>query len=397
MKDSVIHAVTVVFVFSLAMVLTACGSHEPAPFPTFEYHLIDNIGAALGQTDLADIDKDGDLDWIVGQADREGADIWWWEYKNPDAWVRHLMGYGDTDVGGSTYDINGDGWLDMFSGRKILLNTGNPREERFREYEIGTIYSHDSVFGDINGDGKMDALANWDQAGLFWYEIPRDPTSQWIPHTIALIEEHKIHGGVCPHPVGDIDGDGDNDVVTGEAWYENADGAGLQWIQHKNIEFGEVHQYGLAVKTWVIDMDGDGHPDVVQAEADNPDSRVAWFENDGTGNWIRHIIKDKGDKQDFHSLVVADFDGDGDSDVFSGGGPLSGGPHTCYIWENTAGAGKNPTSENWIEHIIANKPCHEAVGGDVDGDGDVDICTKPWRTGDEHFYLKNLSVEMRTQ
>ena len=38
-------------------------------------------------------------------------------------------------------------------------------------------------------------------------------------------------------------------------------------------------------------------------------------------------------------------------------------------------------------------PCHEAVGGDVDGDGDVDICSKPWSTGNEHFFLENLLKE----
>ena len=394
MNENIVKVFFVAAVCALFLFQPACQSQMNLQFPKFEYHRIDNIGKALGQTALADVDNDGDLDWIVGQADREGGEIWWWEYKTPDTWVRHLMGYGNTDVGGSAYDINGDGWVDMFSGSKILLNSGAPREEQFTEYDVGTTYSHDSEFGDINGDGKIDALANWDQAGLFWYEIPEDPTQQWVSHIIASSDIHKIHGGVSPHAVGDIDGDGDNDVVTGEAWYENADGAGLEWKQHKNIDFGEHHMYGLAVKTWVGDMDGDGDVDVVQAEADNPDSRIAWFDNDGSGNWTRYIIKEKGDRQDFHSLVVADFDMDGDMDVFSGGGPLSGAPHKCYIWENTAGAGKNPTSQNWIEHVVAEKPCHEAVGGDVDGDGDIDICTKPWRTGNEHFFLKNLKMEM---
>ena len=106
----------------------------------------------------------------------------------------------------------------------MLLNSGDPRKKTFSEHSVGTLFSHDSVFGDINGDGDIDALANWDKAGLFWYEIPDDPTKQWKSHTIATIETHIIHGGVCPNAVGDIDNDGDNDVVTGQAWYENGDG-----------------------------------------------------------------------------------------------------------------------------------------------------------------------------
>jgi len=150
----------------------------------------------------------------------------------------------------------------------------------------------------------------------------------------------------------------------------------------------------LAVRTWVLDLDGDGDNDFIQAEADNPDARVAWFENDGKGNWTRHIIKDKGDGQDFHSLVVADFDRDGDMDVFSGSGPLAkSGKQNCYFWENTSGPGGRPTHRQWIEHFLIQRPCHEAVGGDVDGDGDIDICTKPWSTGDEHLYIRNMLVE----
>jgi hypothetical protein len=193
--------------------------------------------------------------------------------------------------------------------------------------------------------------------------------------------------------VGDIDGDGDADVVTAQAWYENTDGKGLRWKAHRNIPFGERHRYGVGVRTWIGDLDGDGDADVVQAEADNPDGRVAWFENDGKGSaWKTHMIQDEGERQDFHSLVVADFDLDGDQDVFSGGGPLSApDSHKCYVWENTAGPKGRPTSERWVEHIVARKPCHEAVGADVDGDGDIDICSKPWSTGSEHFFLRNMA------
>ena len=36
--------------------------------------------------------------------------------------------------------------------------------------------------------------------------------------------------------------------------------------------------------------------------------------------------------------------------------------------------------------------CHEAKAADVDGDGDIDICSKPWN-GNEHIYLCNMLKE----
>jgi hypothetical protein len=340
------------FFFSVILASTAMLSPSPlrAPaFPEFSYHQIDTIGAQLGQTTLADVDNDGDLDWIADQAHRRGGDIWWWEYRAPDDWVWHPLGQGNTDVGGAAHDVN--------------------------------------------GDGRVDALANWDQAGLYWNEIPDDPRRPWTQHLIAPASEHEIHGGISPRAVGDLDGDGDADVATGQAWYENLDGEGASWRQHKNNDLGERHQYGVAVRTWVGDLDGDADLDIVQAEADNPDGRVAWFENDGRGNWTRHLIKEEGEHQDFHTLAVADFDADGDLDVCSGGGPLSeAGPYKFFIWENTAGPTGTPTSERWVEYLIAREPVHEIEASDVDGDGDIDLAAKPWSVGSEHFYLQNLLI-----
>ena len=42
--------------------------------------------------------------------------------------------------------------------------------------------------------------------------------------------------------------------------------------------------------------------------------------------------------------------------------------------------------------ILEGKRCHEAKADDVDADGDIDICTKPWN-GSLHVYLRNLLVE----
>jgi len=161
---------------------------------------------------------------------------------------------------GCAFDIDGDGWIDQFTGTGWYRNTGKPRTEGFEPYESGTIVCHDDVAVDINGDGKLDVVACSDQGehGLtVWYEIPADPKTKWIEHKIGA----GIHGGVGPEGVGDLDGDGDTDVVRGDVWFENADGKGGQWIEHADLTppgGNRPERYGLAIKVWAVDMDDDG-------------------------------------------------------------------------------------------------------------------------------------------
>ncbi|MHC4533499.1 MAG: FG-GAP-like repeat-containing protein [Planctomycetota bacterium] len=375
----------------LPFIIVLIGLFGPLAFadiPKFEYHQIAKIGNKMGQTSLVDVDKDGDLDWITGC---NNGQIWWFEYKAPDNWLRHTLApKAPTDVGGTAFDIDGDGWPDQVSGQSWFRNTGKPREEEFIEYPNAvTARCHDNVAADIDGDGKLDVVAMSDRSALYWYKIPADPTKHWIEHKI----DKAVHGAIDPAGVADIDGDGDNDVVRTNIWFENADGKGTKWIAHENIDFGQPKaRYPLMTKTWISDIDKDGDNDIVQAEGDCISGRVAWHENRGGEGriWIKHIIADKAG-QDYHSLALADFDNDGDLDIFSGGGPLTQKPpHKWFIWENLDGRG-----EKFEQHeILSGKRCHEAKAADVDRDGDIDICSKPWN-GNEHVYLRNMLMEHR--
>ena len=355
---------------------------------SFTCREIGEFSDRMGQTSLVDIDNDGDLDWVFG---RFGT-MSWFENRLPKSWQLHALGEGaKTDVGGCPHDVNADGWVDYIVGDSWYENPQNPREETFILHKKNMIRAHDNVMVDIDADGILDVVAlsnHKDHPVLCWYRIPEDHRGNWDYHKIGP----GIHGGTAPHGYGDLDGDGDVDLVRGNAWFENIEGKGRKWKMHETLipEGGNrPDKFGLALRTWCYDLDGDGDLDVIQAEADTKDGRVFWFENHASASDFEfHLLSANSTKQDFHSLALADFDLDGDLDICSGGGPLSQEVHRLYIWEN-----RMNQSLDWKAHLILEgKRVHELVAADVDGDGDIDICAKPWRGG-LHIYIENKAIK----
>jgi hypothetical protein len=161
----------------------------------------------------------------------------------------------------------------------------------------------------------------------------------------------------------------------------------LAGVAHAEIRFAARaigrpggKQYG---QTSLVDVDKDGDLDFISGENAG---RIFWFEYQGPDNWVRHLLAATAATEVGGTAV----DVDGDLDVFSCEGPLGGsGPGKTwqwYVWENLDGKGGA-----FKEHIVLQgKEGHGAVCAGVDGDGDIDICTKPWN-GDEHIYLENLA------
>lgn len=356
-----------------------------AQFPEFKYYEIGHTDQMLlGQSSLADLDADGDLDLVVGAS---GSTIWWFEYQSAEKWEMHVVGDDAfTDRGGTMMDVDGDGLIDQVSGGSWYKNPGN-KNEIWERYENGAIFAYDNIAADLNNDGTKELIALSPQDGLFVYFVGSKPDKKWKKVSVG----DGVPGGISPMGVGDIDTDGDLDIVRSDVWYDNVNGDGSKWTIHRTIGYIKSQgEFGRSARIYVIDMDKDGDMDVVQCEANNAESRLVWHENiDSKGiNWYMHPIATE-TKQDMHSLCVADFDNDGDIDVFTGGGPMTSELYKrSYIYENI-----DETGEKWEAHEILFKIENtDAVAADVDGDGDIDICSKTWKD-DLVYYLKNMLIE----
>jgi hypothetical protein len=356
-------------------------------FPEFKYYEIGHTDQMLmGQSSLADLDNDGDMDLILGAS---GSTIWWFEYISAEKWKMHLLGDDAlTDKGGTAFDVDGDGKTDQVSGGTWYRNPGD-KQAVWDRFENGAIYAYDNIHGDMNKDGKDELISMSPQDGLFLYFIGSNPEKKWKKVKVG----DGVPGGIVPNGIGDLDGDGDLDIVRSDLWYENVNGDGSKWLIHRTIGFIESQgEFARSSRVYVVDMDKDGDADVVQSESNNEDGRIIWHENvDGKGiNWYTHPVASKLE-QDMHSLCVEDFDNDGDLDFFSGAGPMTSNLYKrAYIFENLEGEG-----EKWENHEVLFKiECTDAVAADVDGDGDIDICGKTWKD-DTVYFLKNMLMESK--
>jgi hypothetical protein len=383
--------------------LVLVGSNAAADF-SFRHHFVDRDlpGDSYGQTSLADIDRDGDLDFVTGGRDANRS-VFWFEFIRAGDWKRHVLGTNHpSDVGGAAADIDGDGWTDHVSGGVWYRNTGKPRDEPFERIvfdgELAAV--HDLVPTDLDGDGRTDFITMSDRNNLRWYRLPKDPRQPWERHDIGA----GVHAGVA---AGDIDGDGDLDIARSNLWFENVTGKADRWAEHA-VPFGKpVQPYPLATRCVIADIDGDGHRDLVMTENEIRAGRIAWLKNiDGAGRqWKAHDLPpaDAEARGAYHSLAVADFDLDKDLDIFTVEMEAIPGAKKprWFIWENVDGKGAT-----FRESVIldAGLGGHEAVVADVDRDGDLDICSKLWRPradnangGRNHAdFLENLRVSKPT-
>jgi len=199
-----------------------------------------------------------------------------------EQWSWHVISEASQDEDLSPADLDGDGDLDLFQGTQWIENPGTT-DASWPAHPIGSVTEGDpdrNEVADFNGDGRLDAvvgLENGDDVLLFL--APVDPTQSWTRRIIA-----SGVGGGFSMDAGDMDGDGDPDVVLGEhrgdavnrvLMFENVDGAS-EWTQHV-LDSGRTNEIDHHDGTQLVDLDGDDDLDLISIGWYNP--KVWVYEN----------------------------------------------------------------------------------------------------------------------
>lgn len=346
----------------------------------------------------ADIDRDGDLDWVHAYNVVGKMGAYWFENLDPRKWGIFLPPIDINTAANGVRDIaimhlNEDRWLDVagafFDGDNAQFNLG--MGPKFWAFEPGQIIGSGTPLngaaaiaaGRVDRDGLADIVTAAADSGQIrcWQNLGVENPAAFIGHLVWEMD------GAKDVALADFDRDGDLDIAAvgrtcttdiipicrgNLVWFEQSGPLGLKdaWTSH-TIQATRT-DYTLVEAG---DVDGDGDIDLVVGyrNTSNPPVQITtnaiqWFENVGGAppQFTPHTITSTISGSSVQALRVVDMDGDADLDVlaadFTGDG---------VRWhENTAGDGSAWTAQP----IAAGFDAVRAVdAADVDQDGDVDV------------------------
>jgi hypothetical protein len=332
-----------------------------------------NVGAHADPC-FVDIDADGDLDLFIGN---EIGRIYF--YRNDGTAQQHnftfITNYYDSiDVdwyaSPEFADIDGDADYDLFVGREQMSTTTSP--------------------GDI-----------------FFYENVGTPqVAQW-----NLVTQNYISldvGYIAYSTTVDIDADSDRDLFiqhTGQqlSCYENTgtqDSASFSWVTdaYQDISVTDASpEFG--------DLDGDGDPDLLMGEAAIPGPpSIYLFQNRGTPQiasyslYTNNLIPGVFTQMTVRcAIALADIDADSDLDLFS-----CSHDRQYYYFQNSGSPSSpifNQISNNWQDIYGPSTPNNPLLSAfyDIDEDGDLDLFLACWNEMHQMWFLRNVGTAQNAQ
>ena len=235
-------------------------------------------------------------------------------------------------------DIDGDGDLDLMAGEDygsftFYENRGTPQVPLF-DTTVTLPFNITSIapavpfptFGDLDNDGDYDMIVWENYYGRFYfYENIGTPTAaDFAPPVLDTLGLNSVGYFVIPQLV-DLDSDGDLDMMTGGyygaiTYYENVgDSVNADFDVPSTNPFGASAGNYFAVPRFG-DFDSDGDLDLLYTDYGG---NYKYFENTGTAtapSFAAPVLNPWGLQADnyYNFHTIADFDADGDLDIMEG-------------------------------------------------------------------------------
>ena len=357
--------------FLFGLCLMPLFSFQKIPAEKFRKQMI--AAESAESVGVFDVNGDQVLDIISGS---------YW-YEGPLFLKRHLIGqvkrvneYFD-DFSTIPLDVNGDGKMDFITGgwfNGTLLWRENPgNDQEWVQHEIASTGNIETTRAwDVDGDGFDEIVPNTPGKPLIYYTLIRDkdhkPTGQFTGTQVAEKHGHGLG-------FGDINGDGRGDFIISEGWLEApGNQENKVWKLHADFNLGDA-----SVPIIVADVNGDGLNDLIVGQAHS--YGLDWYEQKRDGKKIK-FIKHPIDpfQSQYHTMAWADIDNDGQMELITG---------KRYRAHNGNDPGGNDSlglyyfkwnGESFTKNVISYGPLGEGKGAgiffsiaDLDDSGRKDI------------------------
>ncbi len=281
---------------------------ENRPLRRIEWEKIQIDSGGYESAGVFDVNKDGRLDIACG--------AYW--YEAPD-WKKHNIcdvraeGEYFDDFSTIPMDVNGDGYLDIITGGwwgQALQWRENPGPGggEWKTHEIAKTGSIETTRAwDVDGDGEVEIVPNTPGNPLRVYKLDKS-RGAFVEHVIS--KEPQGHG----LGFGDVLGTGRMCLVTPSGFWE-PQGEPLTgpYTFHQEWSFGSA-----SVPILVADVNGDGVNELIvgQAHGYGLDYYTQKAGADGARVWTKHPIDPLFSQ--YHDMQWVDIDGDGQCELVTG-------------------------------------------------------------------------------
>ncbi|MEM8945706.1 MAG: VCBS repeat-containing protein [Planctomycetota bacterium] len=335
-----------------------------------------------GDSIILDLNNDDYPDILIPESPNGAgaAQLSWFE--NPGSqqlvgnWTEHVVGSWDGSAGADqpahmsevyAGDMDGDSDVDLVTrdvnnGLHILIGDG---QGMFDRHFLPVNPREGLSLFDPDNDGDLDILIN----GI-WLEAPDpgDGATQWADLTdVESFVQHPL--GVQP--------------TSGLPWYPSVNDASTQ--------------SNYASKVLAVDLNADGREDVVITNSEElndnsvdakPKGLTIYLAEDDFGTaWTPLDVLTEG--RQLHTLDAGDLDFDGDVDLVTGVSRVGEGDETPEVFALL----NEGDGTSWSKVPIDDVPIYSGVLADFDGDGDSDIVGPDnWRSGALRLFESNATA-----